>query len=192
MIVTVYAGYVLLCVLMAYLGYRRGCFSSLKGLLRLSISLAIPLLLTRPVAGYLGERYLYPLVYGRINGILTHAASGMETATEEMASRLLESLPSILRPYITVTPSLSVGAMVEDLSHTASARISEVLALILVAALLFLSGYFLATLLARLAERLLVWPPLRTADRVLGLVFGGLSGLILISFFYTVSRYVGI
>ena len=170
--------------LFAFLGYRRGLFASLKGLARLLVSVGIPALLCRPFAAYLDEHYVYPLVYDRVSARLHGVAEDLTDATEEGISQLTDRLPPLLRPYVNLRPAIPYEDMANEWSHTASQGISDALSMLLAFALLFAVTYLLVTLLLHLLERVVRLPVIRTADRALGLLVGGITGFLAVALMY--------
>ena len=170
--------------LFAYIGYRRGLFASLKGLVRILMSLGIPALFYHPLAAYLDEHYVYPLVYDRVSARLHGVAEDLTDATEEGISQLTDRLPPLLRPYANLRPAIPYEDMADEWAHTVSQSISDALSVLLASVLLFAVTYLLVTLLLRLAERVVRLPVIRTADRALGLLVGGVTGFFAVAVLY--------
>lgn len=148
-------------------GIARGFIYSFVHTLGWIGSLVAAFLFTKPVAGFLADGFLGEMISGSIYDRLS--------ASDQAVSNAVDGLPSIISGGITASYD----------------SVSELFAGLLASSLISILTFGMLVFLTRFVLRIFVKPaskrggegPVAGADRLLGLVAGGLQGIILVFIF---------
>ena len=178
---------IVLILIFAVVGGRRGLFRSIRGILSVLCSFAAAMIFCRRFGDYLNRAFFSPRVQKIVSDALTRATGG--APVEQIMEEKPDILTDFLRVFSTTLTQLQqktaellsenfgdVGAAV---ARAVSDPISEKLSYAVAFLLLFIAASLLFGLLFRLIGKLLHLPVLRQADRLLG-VFGGAIGGVLV------------
>ena len=171
---------VLLVVLSAVLGRKKGGVATVISLVGGIAALAVTLFLTPPVGAFLSENVLTPALTSPIEETIRSAAEQagepVETFLEERP-RVEEALSRIGIQKEKISDIRETG--LHAFSEKAAGIVSAPLAYGLTFFVLFIVLLLLVRLIIRLTKKLNAVPVVGGVNRTLGLVFGILFGLVL-------------
>ncbi len=165
--------------LLVFLGWKRGFTESVLRCGRLIIAIAITLTCGSAFSSFLDRIWIHPAVYARVHPKFMDMAA----AAEGRVDALVDQIPALFRPYLDldapdVTADLNGLATrwADSVSHGISGILSSVVGYIL----LFILAFVLLSVATLILRRITSLPVIRTADKLLGMALGAVSGLLLV------------
>lgn len=166
--------------LMAFWGWRRGFLLSIFSLGRLILAVILTVALGPALAEWLDSTLVYPPVYEAVHEKLTAIAADVASTAQGSVEALVQKLPAVFRAHLRpedLNPTADVHALADEWSKSVAGGISRALSAVLGYILLLGLCLVLLTLACKILAGLIHRIPLvRTADRLLGLLLGGLGG----------------
>lgn len=167
--------------LLVFLGWKRGFTESVLRCGRLIIALAITLACGSAFSSLLDRIWIHPAVHARVHPKFMDMAA----AAEGRVDALVDQIPALFRPYLDLDAPDAAADLsglasrwADSVSHGISGIVSSVVGYIL----LFVLALVLLTVVILILRRITKLPVIRTADKLLGVALGAVSGLLLVVF----------
>ena len=188
--------FVLIAAIFIVVGVRKGFIKSLIQSAKLLLSIVAMYFLGSHMATFLKDKFIfkgvYDFVFTKVDGLYQEAASSIN------ADELLASFPDFLlndevRANIeNATSEESGAALVESVTNSIANPVSDVLSNILGYALTFVLAFIILTIaawfLTKLADRIAF---VGKANRILGGIWGGLMGIIVLFMIASIIKFLG-
>lgn len=167
--------------ILVFQGWRRGFFKSVLRVGRLILSVVLTVIFGSSVAAWMDETFINPPVYKVVFDKLSSIADDVAATANGSVDAMVEKIPEGFRDHLdlsSVDPTAGLNALVEEWSNTVAGSISLVIATVLGYVLLFVACFLVLTVVIAIVGKLAKLPLLKTADKILGLVMGVVSGAI--------------
>lgn len=167
--------------ILVFQGWRRGFFKSVLRVGRLILSVVLTVIFGSSVAAWMDETFINPPVYKAVFDKLSSIADEVAATANGSVDAMVEKIPEGFRDHLdlsSVDPTAGLNALVEEWSNTVAGSISLVIATVLGYVLLFVACFLVLTVVIAIVGKLAKLPLLKTADKILGLVMGVVSGAI--------------
>ncbi len=164
----------ILMVLSVYFGYKKGFLKTITGVLSIVLSLVIAMTLYQPVEEYIKQTTVYEYVYDNVNSQLETPDEETNKISEYGAGKL--NLPRNFLKTIQQKANdtnESITATIADFSAGSAVKIISMLLVFVAARLIILGILAVAGLIKKL-------PLIGWSDRMLGVLFGFVRGILII------------
>ena len=189
----------LICVLIIVHGIRAGFIKSVMGFLKGIVSFLVAYAFTPTVGAFINERFILPSVSGNISDTIRSLVEKSEgtSSVSDLFSEMPEPLLQIMNRYGAtsgaVKESLATATgkegAIKSASDAIAGPISGTISNCIAFIALFVASFIILVIVTAILDSVFHLPVLKTANKVLGAVFGVLEAFL---FAYVISNLAGI